>query len=184
MKGKGIGAALLIIILIGIPLINHFYSDKVTKWMEDNGYLAKYQEEYFAYLTDESMSCIANKCHGRGDEAETIEVETEWGIQKWHRIKSTYIGPHTEIKKLISFKYWGIPLTYAAEFESQSNHPVGIPYPIGDDEMWPIEGLKCTDIVLPFGYVECESCHNITPHGQIKCDDNKGSKLCLGCHNK
>ncbi len=176
-KAKYIGYLILIIIVLGIPL-TYFFGDIVTKYMEDQGYLVPWEDAYFAYLTQDSLDCI--KCHGEEKEAKAVEIETEWGgKQKFYRMKSTYISPHTEIKKLT---FLGI--AYAATInKSTSNHPVGIPYPIGDWENYN-NPTKCSEIILPSGYVECESCHNITPHGSVKCEDNKSSKLCLGCHNK
>ncbi len=174
-RAKYIGYLILITIVLGIPL-TYFFGDIVTKYMEDRGYLVPWEDAYFAYLTQDSLDCI--ECHGKAKEVEAMEIETAWGKQKWggYKIKSTYITPHTEIKKL-SF----MSIVYAAQFEGQGNHPVGIPYSLEDEYHYP---PKCSEIQLPFGYIECESCHNVTPHGSVKCEDNKSSKLCLGCHNK
>ncbi len=69
-----------------------------------------------------------------------------------------------------------------------SDHPVGIKFPNIDSGFHPANIVTADGAVtLPDDRVECISCHD--PHNQSGVDkmlvkSNKGSALCLTCHNK
>lgn len=68
------------------------------------------------------------------------------------------------------------------------DHPIGVDYPDGIKGYQPRSFVEARrTIPLPGGKVECTSCHDV--HDQSGFDymlveSNKGSGLCLACHNK
>jgi predicted CXXCH cytochrome family protein len=69
-----------------------------------------------------------------------------------------------------------------------TDHPIGVEYPSADRGFQPTNLVKARGTIqLPGGQVECISCHDV--HNQsgfpyMLVEDNKGSNLCLACHNK
>ena len=67
----------------------------------------------------------------------------------------------------------------------EANHPIGVMYPAYDPsgELRPRDELPKV-ILLPEGKVSCVSCHEVykKQHGKLVMS-NRGSSLCLQCHN-
>ncbi|MFQ5413556.1 MAG: cytochrome c3 family protein [Phycisphaerae bacterium] len=75
-----------------------------------------------------------------------------------------------------------------AEHDLNTDHPVGVRYPENRRGFKPVvQVLAAGEVVLPNGYVECISCHDV--HNQyggafFLVKSNARSGLCLSCHNK
>ena len=132
------------------------------------------------YLNQTSLDCIG--CHGGVKEVEAQEIETPWTTIKWggYKTKMNYLQPHKDVKNLES-KLIGV--AHAADFSGTGNHPIGVVGQLSE------RGV-CREPVFPNGYVQCESCHKQNKpnpgqgHMAVRCESNKGSKLCLACHDK
>lgn len=74
-----------------------------------------------------------------------------------------------------------------AVMHQNSNHPVGVAYPMWDRYFNPASLVMSRGVPLPDGQVECTSCHD--PHGtddfaHMLVVSNQRSALCLNCHKK
>jgi predicted CXXCH cytochrome family protein len=67
-----------------------------------------------------------------------------------------------------------------------TNHPVGIRYPVGEQQYHSAEAVTADSrIRLPDGRIQCTTCHdphNTRRHAGMLVISNDRSRLCLACH--